>query len=116
MLVNRKIMVISICVFCDLLLAYICPAEFIYDSHNKKDPFNPPILKTQAESGTNLLSSLKVEGIIWDENKPVAIISDKVVSVGDVISGAKVVNIKQNEVVFDINGELVYVKLQIKTE
>lgn len=102
----------SLIIFCGFVYA----EGFIYDSHGKKDPFAPPVLAGTDRSGAEMLAGIDLEGIIWDENKPVAIINDKVVNVGDEISGAKVIKITQNEVTFYINGQYVHIKLQSKTE
>lgn len=96
------------------LCGFLFAEEFIYDSHGKKDPFSPPVIKAVEKAGTEVLTGVRLEGIIWDERNPVAVINDKVVSVGDEISGAKIVEIRQNEVIFDVNGQLISVKLRLE--
>lgn len=98
--------------WCNLAIAQ----EFIYDSHGKKDPFSPPVIKAVEKAGTEVLTGVRLEGIIWDEKNPIAIINDKVVRIGDEVSGAKITEIRQNEVIFDINGQMISVKLIIKDE
>jgi type II secretory pathway component PulC len=90
--------------------------EFIYDDHGKKDPFGPPKMGSQDSLGENILMDLRVEGIIWDEDNPIAVVNGKVVGVGDSVNGVKIIKIKQNEVIFDVQGKTVPVKLQIKLE
>lgn len=98
------------CVLCGFLFA----EEFLYDAHGKKDPFSPPIISTGEKTGAEVLTGVKLEGIIWDEKKPIAIINDKVVGIGDTISGAKIIEIKKDEVIFDINGQTVSVKIKME--
>lgn len=90
--------------------------EFIYDSRGRKDPFSPPVVKEAEKAGAEVLTGVRLEGIIWDEKNPMAIINDKVAGIGDTVSGAKVVEIRQNEVVFDVNGQRISVKLILKDE
>lgn len=105
-----------LCVLCSFLCALcgeIFTEEFTYDSHGKKDPFSPPVISAVEKAGTEVLAGVRIEGIIWDEKKPIAVINDKVVGIGDEISGAKIIDIKQNEVIFDVNGQMISVKLRI---
>lgn len=99
-----------------VLLCALCVSifaeEFTYDSHGKKDPFSPPVISAVEKAGTEVLAGVRLEGIIWDEKKPIAVINDKVVGIGDEISGAKIIDIRQNEVIFDVNGQMVTVKLR----
>lgn len=89
---------------------------FIYNDHGKKDPFTPPVVKAIEKQDTDALAGVRLEGIIWDEKNPIAVVNDKVVGIGDVISGAKIIEIKENEVIFDVNGQRISVKLIIKEE
>lgn len=111
-----------------ILLALVCafsgfafceepaPSEFVYDSHGKKDPFTAPVVGGAEKTSADILAGVRLEGIIWDPETPIAIINDKVMGIGDEVAGAKIVEIKQNEVIFDLDGKKVNVKLNIKTE
>ena len=90
--------------------------EFIYDSHGKKDPFAPPVLSGAEKVDIEMLTGIKLEGIIWDEKNPMAIINDKIVGVGEEIAGAKIVGITENEVVFNVNGQEIKLRLRIIEE
>jgi len=57
-----------------------------------RDPF------TVGTSAVELSGDLVLSGIIWDAKKPYCIINEKVVKVGDEISGYKVVEIKKDSV------------------
>lgn len=86
-------------------------SEFVYNSHDKKDPFTAYVAEVEGTEDVATLSDMRLEGIIWDENKPIAVINDKVMAVGDVIDGAVIKEIKQNEVVFEVNGQKSSIKL-----
>lgn len=57
-----------------------------------RDPF------TMGTSAVELSGDLVLSGIIWDAKKPYCIINEKVVKVGDEISGYKIVEIKKDSV------------------
>lgn len=99
--------------FC-LLCGFSFAEEFTYDSHGRKDPFSPPVISAVEKAGTEILAGVRLEGIIWDKKKPMAIINDKVVGIGDSVSGAEIIDIKKNEVIFGVNGQKVTVKLRAK--
>lgn len=52
----------------------------------------------------SFLQNLKLSGVIWDTDMPQAIVSDKVVKVGDLINGDKVVFIDKKGVEIKHNG------------
>lgn len=90
--------------------------EFIYNSHGKKDPFSPPVKGVGAVTDMELLSGIRLEGIVWDSKNPMAMVNDSIVAIGDEIAGAKVVDITKNEVIIEIDGQRVSLKLQIEVE
>ena len=90
--------------------------SFVYDSHDKKDPFSYPVLDTAGNNDMETLPGVKLEGITWDEKSPLAIINGKVVGIGDIVSGAEIKEIKENEVIFDANGKDITIKLWRKDE
>jgi len=90
--------------------------QFVYDSHGKKDPFAPPKINVVEDTGADVLSVIRLEGIIWDEDSPIAVINGKVVGVSDEVNGAKIIQIKQNEVILEINGQRTPLKLQTKLD
>jgi hypothetical protein len=57
-----------------------------------RDPF------TMGPRAVELSGDLVLSGIIWDAKKPYCIINERVVKVGDEISGYKVVDIKKDSV------------------
>lgn len=56
---------------------------------------NPFIL---GRLGAAVASELSLDGIVWDEESPYAIINDEIVKVGDEIAGNKVIDIKVDSV------------------
>jgi type II secretory pathway component PulC len=76
----------------------------------ERDPFNwareqinrfkdqEPKLRSSSVAG------LTLSGIIWDRKKPLAIINDRVVSVGDTVKGSTVLEILKDMVVFEQEG------------
>ena len=52
------------------------------------------------------LSKLKIQGIIWGVKTPQAIINNTVLKVGDLVEGAKILNIEKKGITFDFNGEI----------
>lgn len=47
------------------------------------------------------LGPMTLNGIVWDEKNPKAVINDRIVGVGEVIGGRKVVKIEQTRVVLN---------------
>ena len=79
---------------------------FVYNTHGKRDPFIPLISENKtimAPTGWSFISSklpeLKIEGILFDETKPLVIINDKIVAAGDNISNCKITSITREEIV-----------------
>lgn len=67
---------------------------------------------SQAEAwSSGAQTNLKVSGIVWDEKRPQAVISNRIVGVGDVIEGKKVVAIKPSSVV--VKDEVYYFELKL---
>ena len=81
--------------------------KFLYASHDKRDPFLPLVDKkgrpvSIVEGGVQFKASdLYLEGIIWDEVKPMAIINDEVVSSGDKIRGVTIEKIEKDKVILN---------------
>jgi len=85
--------------------------KFRYNSKGRKNPFAPPVAKKtelSVEDFSNM--NLSIEGIIWDEKKPLAIVNGKIVKEGDIIEGIVVSEILKDSVVFIID----YKKYEIK--
>lgn len=73
-----------------------------YDRHFKRSKFtswnrNPFVPVETAAPVQNLVLS----GIIWDKNKPKAMIGDMIVGKGEEVSGNKVIDIKPDKVILN---------------
>ena len=76
----------------------------------ERDPFNwsreqinrfrdqEPRVRSSSAAG------LTLSGIIWDRKKPLAIINDRVVSVGDTVKGSTILEVLKDMVVFEQDG------------
>jgi hypothetical protein len=81
-----------------------------YTADNLRDPFevepieeedkvvSPPIASQPP------LPSLNIQGIIWGSELPQAIINNQVVKIGDVVQGARIVDISQAGITVFYNG------------
>ena len=71
----------------------------------------PPSLPQKAEERKiwkTPPSDLKLEGIIWNEEEPLAVINDEIMRVGESIGSAKLIEIREDEVIFkDGEGEFI---------
>lgn len=81
-----------------------------------RDPFRSPF---EVEKKDDLemppvedisLGHLKVQGMVWDTEMPQAIINDKVVKVGEVIEGAKILEITKECIYVLYDGKQYMVK------
>ncbi|MCX5669031.1 MAG: hypothetical protein NTX89_02790 [Candidatus Omnitrophica bacterium] len=87
-----------------------------YESDKLRDPFERYLVKevpkelpqeiTDSAKPKLDLSKLKVQGIIWGVKTPQAIINAKVLTVGDLIEGAKILKIEKKGVTLGFNGEI----------
>jgi hypothetical protein len=68
----------------------------------KRDPFS---FGLSGEIKATTASDLSLKGIMWDPDNPSAVINDHVLTVGDTISGFKVVKILKTSVILE-NGTL----------
>lgn len=64
----------------------------------KRDPFIKETAKIMAQSSP---SNFNLSGVAWDENKPTAIINNKVIEKGDVLDGYTVIEIHKDYVILD---------------
>jgi len=64
-----------------------------------------PFFSVTANTGNTKLGDLIVNGIVWDEKNPYAIIDRDVVKVGDKLGNMTVIEITENSVILEENGE-----------
>jgi hypothetical protein len=87
-----------------------------YKSSKLRDPFKMYIIKEEPkelpQKDKDLIKpeldpdKLKVQGIIWGVKTPQAIINDKVLTVGDLVEGAEILNIDKKGVTLSFNGAI----------
>ena len=99
-----------------VILSFLCLAtfcfgqeNFVYTSKGKRDPFMSlvtPEGKMIIFEYELFVSDMILEGIIFEpQGNSLAIINGKVVKVGEYIGSYAVLEIKQNEVILDKDGE-----------
>jgi hypothetical protein len=81
---------VALCVACAMLVAVQAQAQ-------ARDPF-VSILDLRQLNARADLSGLSLKGVIWESARPVAIINDTLVSVGDDFSGFKMARIDKDKV------------------
>lgn len=86
----------------------LTPEDLSSKSKKQRDPFVP--LAGGAEGSK--LTWFTLEGIIWKEEKPLAIINDQIITKGDFIQGAKIVDIKKDGVIILYGGEEIFLPLK----
>jgi hypothetical protein len=92
--------------------------KFLYASLDKRDPFVPLVDKRGRPvevvgGGIQFkISDLYLEGIIWDDVKPMAIINGEVVAPGDKVSGVTVVEIKKDMVILNYQDKEFELKME----
>ena len=79
-------------------------AEEIKNVELKRDPFAPVSKQASHE--------LSLNGIVWDQENPLAIINDTIVKVGSAVDGNTIVDIQENSVTLT-NGSRT-LKLELK--
>lgn len=96
-----------------------------YKSGNLRDPFRPLTgtkeMKAGQEKRVDLmqagtdLGNLKVQGIIWGGRFPQAIVNNRVVTVGDTIDGAEILNIDKNGITLSSGGKADKLTVSVET-
>jgi len=76
----------------------------------QKNPFRPDHSDGLAQ-GPKVDTGLK--GIIWDSQKPFALIGDSVVGEGDIVDGKMAMKINKDSVVLDNNGKEEVLRLEL---
>lgn len=77
-----------------------------------RDPFESYLPEVDLEKSliAQEFEKLKLTGIIWGSDMPLAIINDKVYKIGDSILGAKIVEIDKKGVLLDYKGKTYLLK------
>ncbi len=86
--------------------------DFVYPVDNIRDPFvqvSVPVVETQTTS-SGKKPGIALTGIIWDEDDPIAIITDSrnkshIVRTGDELNGARIIAIHTRSIIIEVNGK-----------
>ena len=73
----------------------------------KRDPFLPSYMRLEARPSGVVSSQdlgFSLSGIVWDPQKPMAIIDGEIRYVGEVINGKKISEIRKDRVIFTEGG------------
>ncbi len=102
----KKIVILSATVI--LASIYMAEASVEYKGEQYRDPFRDYLPKADLERGKfqKQLGNIKVTGLIWNTDLPLAIINGKVCKIGDSVGGAKVIDINKKGVFLDFHGEI----------
>lgn len=92
---------------------------FQYDPKGKRDPFLPVLSEaalleqsqTDISGKLSRLKKVEIQGILWDPESPLVMIGDEILEVGSTLMGATIKEIMKNEVVFELEGEQVTIKV-----
>lgn len=91
-------------------------AEYPTENYKLRDPFKSqlptekpveiaPVVESDKEK-VIVLPNFTVQGMIWDSPRPLAIIDNKVLKIGDIIQEAKVIHISKNGIDLIYQGKL----------
>jgi hypothetical protein len=96
--------------------ALLAEKSFKYDAKDKRDPFIPLVSEEGVFAsdayGISGIKDVRLEGIVWDEEKgSAAIINGEIFKEGQETGTVKILKIDRDGVIFDVNGEEVTIKL-----
>jgi hypothetical protein len=102
----RKIVILFVALV--VILGWFAQAKVEYRGAQYRDPFRDYLPKADLQKGKfqKQLGNIKVTGLIWDTDRPLAIINGKVCAIGDTVAGAKVIDINKKGVFLDFQGEI----------
>ena len=87
--------------------------ESLLNDLKLKNPFSPKHFKEQM---IETKKEIELEGIMWDNQKPFAVIDGSVVAEGDFIDGKKVIRIHNESVILDNQGRKEILRIKLKWE
>ena len=93
-----------------IILLILLAAPFLWKKYfiPKSESPSPPQKAEERKVWKASPSDLKLEGISWNKEKPLAVINDKIMRVGESIGSAKLIEIREEEVIFkDGEGEFI---------
>jgi hypothetical protein len=72
-----------------------------------RDPFSGRLYLSEKKA-----SALRLVGIIWDKNQPLAMINERILKAGDTIQGKQIIRINPDSVIIDDGSKETELKLQ----
>ncbi len=84
--------------------------DFIYPTDGTRDPFQKVSASIDVQQSSGNTPRIMLTGVIWDDEDPVAIITDSdnnscLVRIGEEISSAKVLSIQPRSITIERDGE-----------
>ena len=114
---NRVNYAISIFLCAISFFSVALNAEFSYDSHGKRDPFNAGSKSKPTQTAEKkVVTNLKLEGVVVDPaGKSVAIVNGEMVSEGDKLGDSIMVKkISKQGVQFEQEGQSIFIPIIVK--
>ena len=74
----------------------------------KRDPFFPGSASISSDSG---LAGFMLNGILWSEDSPYAIINNDIVTIGDIVDDAMILEINEDSVIVEQDDERYILKV-----
>lgn len=87
--------------------------ESLLNELKRKNPFSPQHFNETKIEGKK---EIELEGIMWDNQKPFAVIDGAVLAEGDSLDGKKVIKIRNESVILDNQGRQEILKIKLKWE
>lgn len=78
------------------------------DLELKRDPFSAAVMQSEKVS----VHGLSLSGIVWDKDKPSAIINNNICAGGDIVNGYVIRGIKKDKVIFTDGNQEFELKLE----
>jgi len=89
--------------------------EMFSKTRIKRDPFTlGTSIEKEAAQADKSQASLTLTAIAWDKARPLAIINNEVLGVGDTINEARIIAIEKSKVKLDLNNQII--ELELTTE
>jgi hypothetical protein len=90
------------------------PARFVSSEDPFMDMFHLYMYNMQkakpVEEIPMVMPDFVIQGIVWNTDRPQAIVSGQVIKVGDIIEGLEVLNIAKEGITVDFNGRRILIK------
>ena len=110
-----RILKFNMCLVIFILISML--QGFDYNAKDKRDPFVPLASKDgyylSDSHAVKDIKDIRLEGIVWDNKKgSIAIINSEIITIGQSIGDFKLLDIEENSVVFDLDGESIRIELE----